>query len=245
MDPDVYRMCYHMQDQSFWYKSRNRLIADLVKRHFSGALAVLDIGCGTGYVLPALQMALPSSRLVAGDSSMAALRYAARRTKPNVELRQMDCWALPFAAEFDLVCALDVLEHMEEDDLVLAEMRRTLRAGGGILLSVPQHPFLWSEADVIKRHKRRYRCGELEEKCRRAGFDVIASTSFVTTLLPAMLLQRLGRARRPQYNVMAEHALPRWLSQLFEMALNAERRAIGFGVSLPVGGSRFIVAQIA
>jgi SAM-dependent methyltransferase len=241
---DVLSRLNRLQETSFWYRSRNRLITQLASRHFRHAQSVIEIGCGTGYVLSALRAGLPSSRLVGGDVSSRALYYAGKRALPNVDLIQMDICAIPSVAEFDLVCAFDVLEHVEDDEATLARFHRGLRPGGGILLSVPQHPLLWSEADVFKGHKRRYRRGELDDKCRRAGFELLASTSFVTSLLPAMLLQRLGAAYRSHYDPMAEHALPGWCGRLFEWSLDAEARAIGLGLSLPVGGSRFVAARV-
>ena len=243
--PDTLSKLYRLQDQSFWYCSRNRLIAQLAKCYFHNARTVIEIGCGTGYVLLALRAALPSSRLLGSDVCARALNYAAKRVAPSVELLRWDPLSLPSKAQFDLICAFDVLEHVDDDESFLREMHRALRPNGGILMSVPQHRFLWSKSDLIKNHKRRYRSRELDDLCRRSGFEIVASTSFVTILFPLMLLQRLTRARRRAYDPISEHTLPGWCGRLFETALDAEVRAIGFGLSLPFGGSRFVVARAA
>ena len=232
-----------MQEGSFWFRARNKLIIDLVGRYFSGAQRTIEIGCGTGYALPALRAALPGSRLCGSEMHVEALALARRRVADSVELAQMDARNIPFEAEFDLICAFDVLEHIDEDEGALAQMFRALRAGGGILLSVPQHPFMWSHIDVRANHKRRYRSDELGRKCARAGFEILRSTSFVTTLLPFMLMQRLGPGQRKDYELARELRLHPRLDRLAEAALDFERACIAGGLSFPVGGSRFVAAR--
>lgn len=243
MEPDAHHRLDGLQDASFWFRARNGLIRDLVTRHFPSAERVLEIGCGTGFVLQALQSALPRSRLSGSDIYLNGLPYAAQRVGPQVSLFQMDARHIPYVEEFDLICAFDVVEHINDDGRVLDEIRRALRPSGGVLLSVPQHPFLWSRVDEISFHKRRYRLGELEAKCRKAGLEVIRSTSFVTALLPLMLLQRRLRSRRADYDAEAELALPRGLDRALEFVLEWERKSVRAGLSLPVGGSRFVAAR--
>jgi SAM-dependent methyltransferase len=243
MDPDAHNHLERLQESSFWFRVRNRLVEDLVRRYFPTAERVLEIGCGTGYVLQALRAALPQSRLFGSEIYANGLPYAANRVGPEVKLCQMDARELPYSAEFELICAFDVLEHIEEDEHVLEELYRALRPAGGVLLSVPQHPFLWSGVDEISYHKRRYRRGELEAKCRKAKLDIIHSTSFVTSLLPIMMLQRLVRGRRKHYDADTELALPRHLDQALEFILDLERKALRVGISFPFGGSRFVAAR--
>jgi hypothetical protein len=119
-------------------------------------------------------------------------------------------------------------------------MFRATRHGGGVLLAVPQHPALWSAVDDESFHRRRYRRGELEAKAIRAGFTVLRSTSFVTTLLPFALLSRLLHNRGA--GSAAEFALPPMVNATFEHLLDFERRLIARGVSLPIGVSRLVVA---
>jgi SAM-dependent methyltransferase len=243
MLPDAHDKLDTMQEGSFWFRARNRLIADLVERWFSQARTTLEVGCGTGYVLRGLRQALPSTRLAGSEIYASGLPYARRRLGADVDLFQMDARAIPYVSEFDLICAFDVLEHVDEDEAVLRQMHTALAPGGGILLSVPQHPALWSRTDDFACHKRRYRTRELSAKCRAAGFKVVATTSFVFSLLPVMFAQRLSRGKRPDYNLWNELTLPRGIDRSFELLLEAERRLIGLGISFPAGGSRFVVAK--
>lgn len=241
--PDDHHALDRLQHGSFWFRARNRLLQDLTRRWFSSARSVLEIGCGTGYVLAGLRDVLPGARFVGSEIYANGLEYAARRLGGGVELLQMDAREIPYAGEFDLIAACDVLEHIDEDESVLSQMRAALKPGGGVLLTVPQHPFLWSRSDELACHRRRYRRNELGKKCEAAGFRVVAQTSFVTTLMPLLLLQRLISARRDDYDPEAALALPGWQDRLLETALDFERTLIGYGAALPFGGSRVIVAM--
>src|SRR5262249_47573413 len=92
-------------------------------------------------------------------------------------------------------------------------------------------------------HKRRYRRNELSRKCARAGFEIVRSTSFVTTLLPLMAMQRLGPGQCKDYELARETRLHPRLDRLAEAALDFERSCIAGGLSFPVGGSRFMVGR--
>jgi SAM-dependent methyltransferase len=251
--PDLARECegfdagFHdildrAQESSFWFRCRNRLIADLARQWFHGAETVLELGCGTGYVLAGLREVLPHARLAGSEVTAVGLEYAARRLGEDVLLFQMDACAIPFSNEFDLIAACDVLEHLDDDVKALGEIARALKPGGGALLTVPQHPWLWSTADAYARHRRRYRRGELAEKCGRVGLAVVADTSFVVGLLPLMMVQRLLRGRDRAYDLNDELSLPGWLDRLLFMILDVDRRCIRAGVRFPFGGSRVVVA---
>ncbi len=233
--------CLH--DASFWFRSRNRLVADLARRYFKDASTAIEVGCGTGYALSALTRALPDACISGSEIHDSALEFARRRNPGAGALYQLDACALPFTDAFDLICAFDVLEHIETDETALAEMHRALHIGGGVMLSVPQHPFLWSRNDELAHHKRRYRRGELEAKCRNAGFKVVMSSSFVSTLVPIMALRRLTAGQKTDYDPGGEMTLPIWLDRCFEALLEAERLWIMQGGRLPVGGSRFVIAK--
>jgi SAM-dependent methyltransferase len=232
-----------LQERSFWFRGRRRIIQSLVACYCPAAKSFLEVGCGPGFVLAGLRTMLPEAKLVAAELYLHGLPYAARRVTPPAEFIQADCMALPYDAEFDAVGAFDVLEHVERDADALAAMRRVLRPGGIILLTVPQHPWLWSRVDEIDQHKRRYRRGELAARLRNTGYSILCDTSFMFFLLPAMFLKRLAVDRRTSFYPDIEYALPLPVDRLFEGVLEIERLAIGLGVRFPIGGSRAIVAR--
>jgi hypothetical protein len=123
-------------------------------------------------------------------------------------------------------------------------MYRAVHNGGGIVLTVPQHPWLWSQADDYAHHVRRYSEQELKTQVEQAGFKVIRMTSFVSLLLPLMLISRLKQRRpNPDYDVTSELRISGWINAILENILTLERTMIQFGISLPVGGSMLLVAK--
>jgi SAM-dependent methyltransferase len=232
-----------LQDRSFWFRGRNALIVDLIRTYSGNARAVMEIGCGTGYVLAAIQSAFPEATLVGSEIHVSGLRHARKRLGDSAILLQMDARDIPYDQEFDVIGAFDVLEHIDDDRGVLAEITRALRPGGHAIVAVPQHPMLWSATDDYGHHKRRYRRRELRDKVVEAGLRLRLDTSFVAILFPAMLAQRLIRGRRRDYAANAELKLPYWLDETFEATLNTERALIMLGARFPFGGSRVVVAQ--
>jgi hypothetical protein len=140
-----------------------------------------------------------------------------------------------------VIGAFDVLEHIDDDEGVLEQLAIASKPGGGILLTVPQHPWLWSASDEYGEHKRRYRRGELVAKVTAAGFEVRRVTSFVSLLLPAMALMRMfAHVRRPDPSseLRATRA-----DRVLERVLDVERALIARGHDLPLGGSLLMVAK--
>jgi|SRR5690348_1821550 len=234
-----------LEADNFWFRSRNRLLIWALRRYFPDSTSLFEIGCGTGFVLAGLRTAFPTHSFSGSEIFTEGLEYAAVRL-PGVELFQMDACKIPFAEEFDVVGAFDVLEHIAPDEEALAQMYRAVRLGGGILITVPQHMFLWSQADEEAMHQRRYAAAELRRKVERAGFTVVRMTSFVTIPFPLMAAQRLSRRRPdPNYSVFSELAIGGTLNRLLEGALTLERGLISSGLSLPLGGSLLLVARKA
>ena len=192
--PEIFEQIALLEEKNFWFVARNRLIVWALRRYFPEIGRYLEIGCGTGYVLMGVAQAYPLASLVGSEIFSIGLPYAASRVK-SVELIQMDARQIPYVEEFGVIGAFDVLEHIEEDELVLRAMWSALRPGGGIAVTVPQHPWLWSAADESACHVRRYKTGELREKALRAGFKLQFETSFVSLLLPAMVASRFTKQR--------------------------------------------------
>jgi SAM-dependent methyltransferase len=79
--------------------------------------------------------------------------------------------ALPFPdATFDVVCAMDIIEHVVDDDGVLAELARVAKPGAAVLLSAPLHPASWTAFDDFVGHYRRYEPEQLLAKLRAQAF---------------------------------------------------------------------------
>lgn len=242
-DPTHFAELAAVEEVNFWFRARNHLIGWALKRYFSSASKLLEVGCGTGFVLSGINERFPGIELSGSEIYCAGLGIAQRRVQ-GAFLFQMDARAIPFVSEFDVIGAFDVLEHIADDELVLRQFHRALRPGGGILVTVPQHGFLWSPLDDAARHVRRYSRSELVTKIRRAGFRVEKVTSFVTLLLPVMMLSRtLKRLPGGDHDPIAELKMG-WLTNLvLGCVMSAERMFIRLGMTLPFGGSLLLAAR--
>lgn len=226
---------------NFWFEARNRLIVWALRRYASDFGSFLEVGCGTGYVLTALAAEFPQARVAGSEIFSAGLSFAASRL-PGADFMQMDARDIPFSREFGAIGMFDVLEHIAEDEAVLREVHTALRPNGYLLLTVPQHQWLWSSTDDYACHVRRYAADDLHAKVRSAGFAILRSTSFVSVLLPLMMLSRLSR-REGEEASGAELSVAPWLNHLLGTAMAAEARMIQAGVDFPAGGSRFLIAR--
>lgn len=240
--PEAFADLARLEAANFWFRARNRLIVWALRRYFPDMARFLEIGCGTGYVLSGITDAFPQAHLVGSEVFSAGLSFAARRL-PKAELLQMDARSIPYDSEFDVIGAFDVLEHIEEDEAVLVEMHRAIAQHGGIILTVPLHPWLWSRQDEYACHVRRYCVGELSEKVRRAGFRLLFQTTFVSLLLPAMVVSRLANLHAlAKADPLAELKLPGLINRVFLAVMQAEFGLIRAGIRFPVGGSLLLVA---
>jgi SAM-dependent methyltransferase len=231
-----------IEPKHFWFLARNKLVQWALQRHFSSARTLLEVGCGTGFVLSGLRQRFPNLQVVGTDIHSDGLSFARKRL-PDIELLQMDARKMPYESEFDVIGAFDVLEHVDDDGQVLAEFYRSCRPGGGIILTVPQHQFLWSAADDHAYHKRRYARRELLDRIRRAGFTLLQASSFVSLLLPVMWASRKRRrALDASFDLLAEFRIHPALNRTLGAILSLERLLITSGFSMPAGGSLLVVA---
>lgn len=241
--PENFSRLASVEAKNFWFRARNTLIVWALKKYFPNCCSLLEVGCGTGFVLSGVASVFPRMRLVGTEISTAGLQFAATRV-PNAQLVQMDARRLPYSEEFDVASAFDVIEHIKEDEQVLSGLYNALKPGGGCLITVPQHQWLWSAVDVQAFHERRYCAEDLHQKINDAGFKILLSTSFVTLLLPVMILSRLLPKKPDSAETTdSELSLHPWLNKAFEIVLSLERSLIRAGIRLPIGGSRLVVAR--
>ena len=171
------------------YRRRTRILLEYLE--LRDGLSVLDCGCGMGFYLLALSR-LRRLDLVGVDTDPIRLEQA-RRAAPAARLERADAARLPFDDRcFDRVLMTEVLEHVDDDLGALRELRRVLRPGGILAVSVPnaRFPFWWDPINPVwtalggdpiregpvagmwSNHVRLYRSGELADIVAAAGFDV-------------------------------------------------------------------------
>lgn len=232
-----------LEAENFWFRARNELILWALRIYKPNAGTFLEVGCGTGFVLSGIAQAYPEMAISGSEIFLAGLSHAVKRV-PSAHFMQMDARQVPFVDEFDAIGAFDVLEHIEEDESVLAQLHRAMKPDGVLLLTVPQHPRLWSASDEYACHVRRYTRLEIEEKIVASGFELLRSSSFVTSLLPAMMLSRALQKRKTEaFDPTSELKINTALNQVFYGLMMLELTGIRLGMNYPVGGSRLVVAR--
>jgi SAM-dependent methyltransferase len=232
---ELYELQTHeVEDLHWWYRGRRRVIAEALGRmRLPADLAILDAGCGSGRNMVDLAEFGRVTGLELADASVARAR---QRGVGEVVQGTLD--AMPFdTACFDLAVTLDVIEHLEDDHRALAELRRVVRPGGHLLVTVPAYPRLWSQHDVVNHHFRRYTLGTLEAAARASGWRTVSSTHFNGLLLPAAVAHRgLQRLRPPADDTLSDlDRTPGRLNGLLEWPLLVEARVIATGRRIPAG----------
>jgi SAM-dependent methyltransferase len=240
--PEYFARLAEIEESNFWFCARNELIQWALRNYFPDANSFFEVGCGTGFVLAGIHEKFPRMRLAGSEIFADGLAIAKARL-PNAELYQMDARRISFECEFDIVGAFDVLEHITEDEDVLVQMFNAAQPGGGLLITVPQHRFLWSASDQYAMHQRRYNCSELRRKVESAGFEIQRITSFNSLLLPIMIWSRLQRKRDHDFQPWREFEIGPTLNKTLETILKFERMIIRGGASFPAGGSLLLIGR--
>jgi SAM-dependent methyltransferase len=226
----------------WWFEARNALISWALGKYFPGAASFLEIGCGTGFVIATIAREFPGLRTSASEIYREGIEIVAARS-PSTTCYQLDARNLPFREEFDVIGAFDVIEHIDDDYGAVAEMRSAVLPNGGLILTVPQHGFLWSAADEFAHHKRRYSRRALRAVLEEAGFTIIAMRSFVSLLMPALLMSRLKHRRVESFDPNAEFAIGAAANRTLSLIMKLESMLIRAGVSFPFGGSLVAIAR--
>lgn len=190
-----YRRLFEREEFYWWNIGRREILKSALKRHLAPGrgFSVLDIGCGSGGNIKILG---EFGEVTGFDISEEALTFA-KTHKAFKNLVQGNAEYLPFAdASFDLVSALDVLEHMPDDRRAIQEIFRVLKKGGFALITVPAHHWLWSRHDEALHHLRRYTTDELRGKLLNAGFYIVWRSHFVIPAIPFLLFKEIMRRIR-------------------------------------------------
>ncbi|MFW6303692.1 MAG: class I SAM-dependent methyltransferase [Candidatus Sumerlaeota bacterium] len=156
---------------------------------------------------------------------------------------------LPLADESaDLAVALDLAEHIPDDTRLFSEIHRILKPGGQAILTVPAHPFLWSDHDAALYHQRRYRKQELRQKLEESGLRIERMTYCISATFPLIvgfrLLQRAWQAlfRKPNQPQTHLIMLPQWLNTLLRMTVQVESHLLRY-MNLPFGVTFLVQAS--
>ncbi|HEY5317276.1 MAG TPA: class I SAM-dependent methyltransferase [Solirubrobacteraceae bacterium] len=243
MEERELRALLDADEYHWWYRGRRLIIrAELDRLPLPADARVLDAGCGSGRTLQDLRAYGEVSGI---ELSEMAAEHARGRELGEVRVGRVE--TLPWEnGSFDLVTCLDVLEHTPDDVVALREIRRVIKPGGWLLLTVPAYPALWSTHDVVNHHYRRYTRRMLRRAATEAAWRVDRVTSFNSLLLPAAAAVRVSqryRLRDHNDHVSELRVGPHWLNGVLERPLRLEAAVLRRGYTLQAGLSLLAVLE--
>lgn len=234
MELKAYQDMIELQETHWWFRARRKILGRLLERFVPVGERVLEVGAGTGSNLPLLGN---WGRVTALEPSP----FAADFLRLNFQV-EVVCEALPAAAHpglhgFNLIAALDVIEHIEQEAEALEFMVRRLRPEGWLMVTVPAFGFLWSSHDEALHHKRRYRKPELARKLVAAGLEVEFLSYFNALLFVPALAVRLMDRLRPGSARSGTGRIPALPNRCLEFIFGLEASLLGrlrlpFGLSI-------------
>lgn len=239
MERVVYDQMAAVDERHWWYSARRKVLANLIRRTGQPPkdASILELGCGTGHNLPMLAQFGRVDALELDDEARAvAERRIGRKvmSDPLPELKEV------LDRHYDLIAALDVIEHIDDDAAALAAIATKLKPGGKFVMTVPAHQWMWSAHDVVNHHKRRYSKRQLRGLINRSPLRLDRIGYFNSLLFPLAVADRLASKLRGRDE--ADLKLPPApINAIFQTAFAAERHLIG-RLPLTPGVSLFAVA---
>lgn len=240
MERAAYQAIAAFQNTHWWFRARRTILADQIARlpQLPATSRVLDAGCGPG---GNLLMLSAFGTLCAFDCDEESVERARAFGCATIRLGALPD-GMPFDGPFNLITALDVIEHLDDDIASLRALATRLAVGGYLVITVPAFQFLWSDFDETHHHKRRYRLSEIQGLVSKVGCRVLKSTYFNSHLFPIIASVRLTQ-KALGLGTRAEDAIPGpGLNRLLEWIFASERFALPH-MNYPLGVSALIIAQ--
>ena len=236
MEKSFYKSYFKLEKENWWFRVRRNLIFRILQKYKIGTdKKILDYGCGSGYLVGCLQrMGYDASGL---DTSQEAVEFG--RTQGVNNLQIAGYGEMPQNSGFDLILALDVVEHIEDDMGAIRGLKGALKPGGLAIITVPAYQWLWGIQDEVAHHFRRYTMSGLTDTIKGSGgFKIVRKTYFNTFLfLPAAVVRLASKwfnikNRESDFDINSS-----FLNPLFYFIFNTEVKSLKwfnfpFGVSI-------------
>lgn len=246
MDHQYYKEYYDLERQHWWFVAREKIISNYIKKLIASGqlpakdLKILNVGCGPGR----------SSEYLSGFGRVTSIEYdkfccAFAAEKTGLEIINGSITELPFEDNsFDLVCAFDVIEHVEDDALAVSEMKRVARKDGVIFITVPAFMSLWSHHDVINHHFRRYKSDQVKKLFSKVNDGTMIFSSYFNAFLfpPIYIFRSLSNLlksgkNRPGSGSDFEAFKPGILNNVLYSIMHLESKFINSNIRFPFGVS--------
>ncbi len=240
MERAIYDRLREIEQDHWWFTGRRAVLtAEIGRLGLPADARVLEVGCGAGGNLAMLK---GFGEVSAIEPDAPSRDYAAGRGLADVRAGLLPDGLPDFGAPFDLVCAFDVVEHVDDDAGALRAMAGQLKPGGKLVITVPAYAWMWSAHDAAHHHKRRYVRPEVRRLIEGAGLKVRRVTHFNTLLFPPIAAIRLAKAAVKQEGGDDEALPPPVLNRLLGGLFGAERGLLR-AADLPFGVSILAVAE--
>lgn len=241
MDAHIHDDVSIIENTHFWYVTRSSFLIDVLLESFQKSDEIIEIGAGTGYILKLLKEKGFKS-LYGSEVNETPLQYL---RKLNIEaILQFDLQESRFEDLFDGVLLLDVLEHIDNDELAINKIHSMLKPGGKMLVTVPSHQWLWSSDDEVASHRRRYELSGLEKMILRNNFKILKSTCFFSCVTPLYVLRSWISRRKPGKSSRDRFKINILINKILIFLLTIENFLISYlELRLPFGGSIMILAE--
>lgn len=245
MQHEYYREYYDLERQHWWFTAREAILCGYIAhmQHkgqlLKNGLRILNVGCGPGR----------SSQYLSQFGEVTSIEYDKHCCEFASELTGLNIMhgsitELPFENEsFDLVCAFDVIEHVEDDALAVSELKRVTKAGANVLITVPAFMSLWSHHDVINHHFRRYRKQQIKQLFEANDGKRLFSSYFNFFLFPPIYAFRTmsnllkSGEKRTGSGSDFEAFKPGMLNTILYWIMRPEGWLMNSGLRLPFGVS--------
>lgn len=194
MDAKLYDTFSVVEEEHWWFVARRAYLSACLSRFMAadGSHKLAEIGAGTG---GNFSMLTRFGELDAVETDENALRIAAAKAVENDRVVSLQHgWLpdnIPLKCRYDCVLALDVVEHVEDDQAAIDALVNLLKPSGYLLITVPAYQWLWSAHDEVNHHYRRYTAGGLRSLLNHQGVKILKLGYFNTLLFPIALIRRL------------------------------------------------------
>ena len=235
MENSVYESMYHQEKTHWWFCARRAIVQEVLNQLFlpSKNPTLLEVGCGSGGNFDLLKN---YGDLYGMEMSEKAIEYAKKNGFEKIRKGKLPKQIAFAKQEFDLILALDVIEHVEEDKESFHALYHSLKKNGFLVFTVPAYSFLWSSHDTMHHHKRRYTKKTLTNIIDPNQYSIEYLSYFQFFLFPLlcvdrMIFDKLSFLKSKNQNHSKKdpkEEIPSFLiNRLFQMIFSFESRFIG------------------
>jgi SAM-dependent methyltransferase len=190
MEKQYYKEYYFLERQHWWFKERIEILENLlikkIKKDFPKPYKILNTGVATGATSEMLEK---FGEVISLEFDKDCCDFLISNL--NIKAINASITDMPFPDEsFDLVCAFDVIEHVEDDHAALREIKRVLKPDGVLFVTVPAFNYLWSQHDVVNHHFRRYTMTSMAALIKEGGLKSVFRSYFNFFLFPPIFAIR-------------------------------------------------------